>query len=882
LRELRVDDDSHYTNYPTAASPSVQYAGSQAGATSHNAKQYDVTLFAASTSYSPSHIRDTGPIVAEADHYRSNQATSDYQSARANDPTIIDPTYHPEPSDTIQAGHATAGYYPPRQNLSLSQPSYATPAAPAYCSPERDAAVFDSRQQDGPVAKRHQEAQQELDASYKVRKQDYMKFFKVGRVFMTLWHDELGSNASEQGSIVSTVIYGEKIYSKVRRFIVVRPGGDRRSATCLPIYSYGDNSQGKSSIKRDGHGFIYSRKKPKIVSGMCSKALRVIIAQNSQHLTDPSLVHYGKVHTVESNWKVKDIGVLDDDSIKTLLHYWRKTFGPVKDDRPEPGMTPHAKEAALAYVGAGIDSHLAAPTYGTYQSTTAREQHFASTSAPVGYPPPPTRGPYFGDRRSAEYHSPQSTSPTTGHGGYDYQSAYAASSYNTTSYEARTPYHGNDPTSNQGYSVAMASDRAISTAKYSPTISTTSARYNMHTFASDTPIPVAYEGLGGVVNPLVEDSPKSKNGSESEQPKSTEAPSEKFAATINSPNISTLDPTSAQGIKASSLDEVSNIPRLGGSSQIDCDRGRAATSKETQTASRSSSISSVSSLAFSENSKSSSSSLNSFGSQSDISERLFRVLWCDNELQGLFKESLAKVLPQRFEENLRRCLEQFSVHLREEGGSSPLDRQALKAARVVRKLSRSTAYRVRDAVEAANHELSNHDLDLECSDSELSDDDDIDDNEKDNDEYDELKDLETRLTAATSFQMLKENLKLFIRPNLVQKALFQIWPVTWPRSLPMEVKYNVESDVAHFLGEYFPKGQKLGGVLTLTGGPFNAQALSCRDYCTTTWPEVGSLLLEGLETLLSNDKEGKLVRYPSYIKSIAYCNFNPDFSYRAR
>lgn len=155
-------------------------------------------------------------------------------------------------------------------------------------------------------------------------------------------------------------------------------------------------------------------------------------------------------------------------------------------------------------------------------------------------------------------------------------------------------------------------------------------------------------------------------------------------------------------------------------------------------------------------------------------------------------------------------------------------------------------------MEAANTELPNYELGLEDSDS-LSDDD-IDDNEEDNDEYDELKDLEIQLTASTSFQILKENLKLFIHPNLVQKALFQIWPIKWPRSLPMEIRYVVESDVVDSLHGYFPKGQKLGEVLTLTGGPFNAQAMSCRDYCTTTWPKVGSLLIEGLETLLSNGK----------------------------
>jgi hypothetical protein len=306
---------------------------------------------------------------------------------------------------------------------------------------------------------------------------------------MTLWHDPLGSNANEQGSVVGTVIYGEKVYSKVRRFIVVRQGGDRRSATCLPIYSYGGNGQGKGGIKIGEHGFIYSKREPKKVPGMCSKALRVLISQNGQHLTDPSLVHYGKVHTVESNWKVKDIGVLDEDSIKTLLHYWRKVFGFVTDDLPEPGMTPLAKEAALAYVGTGVDSHPGG--LGAYPPAAAGQQHFASTSTPAGYPTPASRESYGDTRGSAEYHYPQSTYPTTGHREYGHQSAHASSSYGTTSYQGRAPYYGDDPASNQGttpaqgtasyqgYSVPVAPGYTVSYASQAP--STTKYYGQQHT-----------------------------------------------------------------------------------------------------------------------------------------------------------------------------------------------------------------------------------------------------------------------------------------------------------------------------------------------------------------------------------------------------------------
>jgi hypothetical protein len=447
--DLHIEEQSHDLLYPTVALSSSQYESSQAEASSYNARQYDVTQPAASTSYSSFHGCNPRPIVPEADHYGSTQThlTSDYHSARASDPTAITPTHHPEPFDPIQTDHATAYYYPAPQKL-LTSPQFYTPAAPTYSSPQRGMAVVNTRQQTNSAARRNEEAQQRLDESFAVRNHDYKKFFRVGRVFMTLWHGPLGSGANEYGSLVSQVIFGEKVYSKVRRFIVVRQSTEERSATCLPITSYGGNGQGKSGIKREEHGFIYSRREPKRVSGMCSKALRVILDQNAQHLTDPSLVHYGKVHTVETNWKVKTIGVLDDNSIKTLLHYWRKVFGFVKDDLPEPGMTPHAMEAALAYVGAGRDSYPAAPSYETYLSTTTDLQNFATTSAAAGYQPPTPRESYGGDRGSAEPN------------------------------QARTPAQGT--ASYQGYSVAMAPGRTVSTVIHPSQGPSTTDHYGQH------------------------------------------------------------------------------------------------------------------------------------------------------------------------------------------------------------------------------------------------------------------------------------------------------------------------------------------------------------------------------------------------------------------
>lgn len=129
-----------------------------------------------------------------------------------------------------------------------------------------------------------------IDSSYKVQTRDYKTFFRVGRVFSTLWTDALGNNAGKvDPTFVSEVLYGERVYSKIRRFIVVREG--ERSVSCLPVTSYANEGIRKSGIRLDEHGFIYSRNKPTKIEGMCSRPLKLNLAQGAAHFKDPSLVN---------------------------------------------------------------------------------------------------------------------------------------------------------------------------------------------------------------------------------------------------------------------------------------------------------------------------------------------------------------------------------------------------------------------------------------------------------------------------------------------------------------------------------------------------------------------------------------------------------------
>ena len=75
------------------------------------------------------------------------------------------------------------------------------------------------------------------------RKRDNPRnFFTLGKVFRVLWVDPAGESATIVSSLETTVgKYGERVFSKVRRFVVVREGETYCSA--LPITSY--NQRGR-------------------------------------------------------------------------------------------------------------------------------------------------------------------------------------------------------------------------------------------------------------------------------------------------------------------------------------------------------------------------------------------------------------------------------------------------------------------------------------------------------------------------------------------------------------------------------------------------------------------------------------------------------------
>ncbi|CAI7571013.1 unnamed protein product [Penicillium glandicola] len=174
-----------------------------------------------------------------------------------------------------------------------------------------------------------------LDPRYK-RQSDPRKFFRVGRVFSMLWHE----NAGWHGTVLSKKVslpssspfikgkYQEPIYSSIRRMVVVKE--QRGCCWCVPITTYSGQGVGKAGIDRNKHAIIYMRgEKPRTGQAeprMTKEPLEVDPARPDQKLDCMSRVNFGKVYTVEHNVKVLPVGKIMEASRMRFLEYAQSEF----------------------------------------------------------------------------------------------------------------------------------------------------------------------------------------------------------------------------------------------------------------------------------------------------------------------------------------------------------------------------------------------------------------------------------------------------------------------------------------------------------------------------------------------------------------------------
>ena len=71
------------------------------------------------------------------------------------------------------------------------------------------------------------------------------------------------------------------------------------------------------------------------------------------------------------------------------------------------------------------------------------------------------------------------------------------------------------------------------------------------------------------------------------------------------------------------------------------------------------------------------------------------------------------------------------------------------------------------------------------------------------------------------------------------------------------ITYELVWELPSYLRKYFPAKQRLGSILTLTGGTVDAFGSSCKDYLENTFPAIGLSVLKCLEKMLLDVDTGK-------------------------
>nr|POF06904.1 hypothetical protein CFP56_31528 [Quercus suber] len=193
-----------------------------------------------------------------------------------------------------------------------------------------------------------------LFSDYKIRPH---KFFSVGRVFIILWVEPaadatLITNSREKSDRppdpgLATGRHGEAIYSKVRRFVVIRAGDYFCSA--LPISTYGKQGVGKNRVRKSDHGIIHTGSvAPEPLGaesplqeevGMRPRAIRVVPDRHVDQLDPMSRIDYAKVYTIQHNLKVKPFGEVHPGSKEALKTQFRNVWDGVmsRSARPTAG-----------------------------------------------------------------------------------------------------------------------------------------------------------------------------------------------------------------------------------------------------------------------------------------------------------------------------------------------------------------------------------------------------------------------------------------------------------------------------------------------------------------------------------------------------------------
>jgi hypothetical protein len=142
-----------------------------------------------------------------------------------------------------------------------------------------------------------------------------------------------GTSISWQPGIVLNHL-GERVFSKLRRFLVIREG--ERYCNALPINTYGGHGVSKRGVTKSEHAIIYTgRTEPRVrtdempgpqEAGMLSTPIRVDPDNMTEQMDPMSRLDFGGVTKIHHNLKVKSFGLVNSASMDSLQRQFREVW----------------------------------------------------------------------------------------------------------------------------------------------------------------------------------------------------------------------------------------------------------------------------------------------------------------------------------------------------------------------------------------------------------------------------------------------------------------------------------------------------------------------------------------------------------------------------
>ncbi|CZR67032.1 uncharacterized protein PAC_16931 [Phialocephala subalpina] len=145
------------------------------------------------------------------------------------------------------------------------------------------------------------------------------KFFKLGRVFKTLWSEPAGETSADEVANIEPSRFGGTVFTKMRTFVVVREM--KGCSICLPLFTYNGQGTLKSGVRPENHAAVYpsDSNAPSFPAENLTKSPYPIIVENpSESIDRMSRLNFGKVYTVEHNLKVLKVGRIPDECHERL------------------------------------------------------------------------------------------------------------------------------------------------------------------------------------------------------------------------------------------------------------------------------------------------------------------------------------------------------------------------------------------------------------------------------------------------------------------------------------------------------------------------------------------------------------------------------------